>query len=246
MANAVHSIVAAVDFGEASGRAVAVAGFLAGRCHADMRLLHAESFDAPVYFTSEQVEGLEQQRQTLRTRVEETLTRFGRQHTTAPFTVTVDTRPAVEAILAESIGADLLVMGTHGRRGPERWWLGSVAERVLREVDRPLLIVRAGMNRQPDSLFERPLVHAPAPLAGLSALQFARNLAACTGGAEVVDERRGAIVPAIERSQATVVVAAIPHPRTAAWLSGVGEPLVRFSPVPILFVPEVTEEGVPA
>ena len=39
--------------------------------------------------------------------------------------------------------ADLIVMGTHGRRGMNRLILGSDAERVLRETPVPLLLVRA-------------------------------------------------------------------------------------------------------
>ncbi|MDN7675633.1 universal stress protein [Burkholderia oklahomensis] len=39
--------------------------------------------------------------------------------------------------------ADLLVMGTHGRRGVSRWLLGSVALRVARLTQIPLLLVRA-------------------------------------------------------------------------------------------------------
>ena len=39
---------------------------------------------------------------------------------------------------------DLIVMGTHGRRGLNRLLLGSDAERVLRETPAPLLLVRAG------------------------------------------------------------------------------------------------------
>jgi len=39
--------------------------------------------------------------------------------------------------------ADLLVMGTHGRRGLNRLLLGSDAERVLREAPVPVLLVRA-------------------------------------------------------------------------------------------------------
>jgi nucleotide-binding universal stress UspA family protein len=39
-------------------------------------------------------------------------------------------------------GADLIAMGTHGRSGPSRWVLGSVAERVLRHAEVPLLLVR--------------------------------------------------------------------------------------------------------
>ncbi|WP_300317518.1 universal stress protein [Accumulibacter sp.] len=38
--------------------------------------------------------------------------------------------------------ADLLVVGTHGRRGIERYFVGSVAERLVRKGRRSLLLVR--------------------------------------------------------------------------------------------------------
>lgn len=41
--------------------------------------------------------------------------------------------------------ADLIVVGTHGRRGFSRMLLGSVAERLLRNAVRPLLVVRADL-----------------------------------------------------------------------------------------------------
>jgi nucleotide-binding universal stress UspA family protein len=37
---------------------------------------------------------------------------------------------------------DLIVMGTHGRRGPSHWMIGSVAERVVRSAPCPVLVVR--------------------------------------------------------------------------------------------------------
>ena len=37
--------------------------------------------------------------------------------------------------------ADLIVLGTHGRRGMERWLLGSVAEGVARRASLPVLLV---------------------------------------------------------------------------------------------------------
>ncbi|MBM2770017.1 universal stress protein [Burkholderia anthina] len=46
--------------------------------------------------------------------------------------------------LAAEIEADLIVMGTHGRRGFRRLVLGSVAERVLRHATRPVLMIPAG------------------------------------------------------------------------------------------------------
>lgn len=44
---------------------------------------------------------------------------------------------------AEKLGADLIVMGTHGRTGLAHVFLGSVAERTLRNARCPVLVVQA-------------------------------------------------------------------------------------------------------
>ena len=49
--------------------------------------------------------------------------------------------------VAEEVGADLIVMASHGRRGLERFVLGSVAEKVLRKAPCPVLVTRP----EPDS-----------------------------------------------------------------------------------------------
>jgi nucleotide-binding universal stress UspA family protein len=51
---------------------------------------------------------------------------------------------AAEGIVAaaRTAGADLLVVGSHGRRGVDRVLLGSVATRVLRQSPVPVLVVR--------------------------------------------------------------------------------------------------------
>ncbi|WP_027882453.1 universal stress protein [Meiothermus rufus] len=53
----------------------------------------------------------------------------------------VEARP-VEAILAEAKEHDLIVMGTHGRSGLDRFMLGSVTEAVLHRSDKPVLVLR--------------------------------------------------------------------------------------------------------
>lgn len=51
--------------------------------------------------------------------------------------------PAVEIVtMAESWGADITVMGTHGRSGMKRVLLGSCAEEVLRHTACPVLTVK--------------------------------------------------------------------------------------------------------
>lgn len=44
---------------------------------------------------------------------------------------------------ARDAGCDLIVIGTHGRRGIDRALMGSDAERVLRKSPVPILLVRA-------------------------------------------------------------------------------------------------------
>lgn len=48
---------------------------------------------------------------------------------------------------AEQSGADLVVMGTHGRGGINRILLGSVAERVVRSSPVPVLTIRANASK---------------------------------------------------------------------------------------------------
>jgi hypothetical protein len=47
--------------------------------------------------------------------------------------------------------------------------------------------------------------------------------------------------PALEHTRATLLAASVPEPRSAAWTSNYGEPLLRYCAVPILFVPELRE-----
>ncbi|MBK8421293.1 universal stress protein [Candidatus Villigracilis saccharophilus] len=45
--------------------------------------------------------------------------------------------------VAEELQVDVIAMSTHGRTGPARWLLGSIAERVVRNSNIPVLLIRA-------------------------------------------------------------------------------------------------------
>jgi nucleotide-binding universal stress UspA family protein len=52
--------------------------------------------------------------------------------------------PVADTIIAcaHEVEADLIAMSTHGRTGPSRWLLGSVADRVVRGAGMPVLMIR--------------------------------------------------------------------------------------------------------
>ena len=54
------------------------------------------------------------------------------------------TGPVADAIIdfARDMGGDLIAMSTHGRTGPSRWFLGSIADRVVRGAGMPVLMTR--------------------------------------------------------------------------------------------------------
>lgn len=59
-----------------------------------------------------------------------------------------DARTAILAAAAE-LRTDLIVMGTHGRRGVSRLVLGSIAESVARTAPCPVLLVRSSLAIAP-------------------------------------------------------------------------------------------------
>lgn len=56
----------------------------------------------------------------------------------------VDLGPASTIIneMADELAVDLIIVGTHARKGVQRWVTGSVAEGVLRESKVPVLVLR--------------------------------------------------------------------------------------------------------
>jgi len=91
-----------------------------------------------------------------------------------------------EAIVsyADDHDMDLVVMGTHGRRGLQRLLIGSVAEEVLRTASCPVLTVRAGEDGVPAWNVRNIL--APIDFSEMSkgAVQHAKELA-LTYGAKI-------------------------------------------------------------
>lgn len=75
-------------------------------------------------------------------------------------------KPAVEILsVARDVGADLIIVGTKGSTGVERWFLGSVAEAIVREAGCTVEVARPKTYDQVDLLkiveVEPNLTHVP-------------------------------------------------------------------------------------
>ena len=140
-------ILCAVDFSDTSHHALRHAAALAAWFRARLTVLHVASSPSDTFLPAAApgdwapalslTPPLDQVREELAREV----TRVGADPVAPDLTVAVG-RPH-EVILAEALarGADLLVVGTHGRSGFHRLVLGSVAEKVLRLSPCPVLTV---------------------------------------------------------------------------------------------------------
>jgi nucleotide-binding universal stress UspA family protein len=137
------NILVAVDFSETSDRAVEAAVELAQRFDGRITILHAYEIpalgfpDGVLVASSEVVARISSAGQTALQALAE------RHHGKIPIETKLKTGVAYETVneVAEEMNADVIVIGTHGRRGIARALLGSVAENVIRTATRPVLVI---------------------------------------------------------------------------------------------------------
>lgn len=143
-------IIVAVDGSHASNRALEESIKLAKAFNATLRIIHVLD-DLSVsmtanpyagYYTGQLIESLRQGGAAI---LEQALARAAAAGVSAETVLYDDLGlPVEERIVgvAQEWPADLIVMGTHGRRGIKRTMLGSSAEAVLRTSKLPVLMVR--------------------------------------------------------------------------------------------------------
>jgi len=132
------------DLGAASKVALSFARLLHELFGSKVQVMHAHYFDPPPYFSSGDISSLKRGIRKATHAAEAFLRKESASVLGFEPDVHVVEKAAVEAILHEAVHrhADLVIMGTHGRSGAQRLWLGSVAEQVLRRCKIPVLAVR--------------------------------------------------------------------------------------------------------
>jgi nucleotide-binding universal stress UspA family protein len=144
---AVKKILVPTDFSDASAEAVSTAIAFARAFSARVALIHV--FVEPTYVLPPPVEiaTFPFDMSEILAKVQASLEAEVRRVEEAGIPVegeTISGRPAPEIVdHAKKVGADLIVMGTHGRSGFQHALLGSVAERVVHHSHCPVLVVPA-------------------------------------------------------------------------------------------------------
>jgi nucleotide-binding universal stress UspA family protein len=143
-------ILVPTDFGGAAERALDVAIALAAKFESKLTLLHASWLPSSAYFVY--AEGL--------TWPTDELAKAAHKALDASLSKAKGAYPKTEAVMvtgeawqtildqAKERRADLIVMGTHGRRGLSRVLLGSVAESVVRCSPIPVLTICGKAEQQ--------------------------------------------------------------------------------------------------
>ena len=136
----IHTILHPTDFTQQSSGALHLACALARDHHAGLVILHVAT--EPLLVFSEA--GVPPPMDDSKDSIMEQLQALEVHDADLRMTHRLEEGEPAEEILrvAKLCGADLIVMGTHGRRGLARLLMGSVAERVVREAPCPVLTLR--------------------------------------------------------------------------------------------------------
>ncbi len=146
----IRRILVPVDFSECSHRALDYAVFVAERFDATVEVLHV--WEAPQYAGMEVVVQMPGDVHQSLAQFVQDQARAELRKMMAPLEARGDVRVNEHLETGEpcdvivrrvtELGCDLVVVGTHGRRGISHLLMGSVAERVVRRAPCPVLTVR--------------------------------------------------------------------------------------------------------
>lgn len=137
------TIVVPIDFSEASEHGLDYAASLAGEPDSRIVLVHVMVYKPAYHEMSGAVDWFSP---AAIKEMDERLRHLADKVLPAGLTIITEVlvEPSVEKAIvnfASRIGADLIVMGTRGRHGFQRWLLGSVAREVLSRAECPTITV---------------------------------------------------------------------------------------------------------
>lgn len=137
-------ILVPIDFSDCSINALEYAVMVAQRAKASLMLLHVlEAVSYGLDFTFPHVTKRKQMREALNERLSGVVSALGAVKVLSEYSIRGGLPGDSILDVARAQPADMIIMGTHGRRGLSHAFYGSVAESVLRKSHCPVLTVRS-------------------------------------------------------------------------------------------------------
>lgn len=139
-------ILLPTDGGPTTDRALEHAANLAGTYDAELHIVYV--IDSTAFATDIETGTIVEEFEHLGESIVDDVTARAREYDLERVVPVIVRGTPSEKVLEYSAdhGIDLIVMGTHGRTGLPRYLLGSIAEKIVRRSDAPVLTVRTGAD----------------------------------------------------------------------------------------------------
>ena len=137
----IHKIIVPIDFLEHTDQLIEYAGYIAKKFDARLHIIHI--VEPPSTYAGYEYPSLgsfsEEMIKLAQTMMQELIDR--KQSKLAGCERKVIKGDIIDSIIqyTEDVKGDLIIIGTHGRTGLSKMWLGSVAERVIKRAPCPAL-----------------------------------------------------------------------------------------------------------
>lgn len=222
-------ILVPTDFSAPSAQALRYGAALADRFGAHLLVIYADPFIPPIDFTISAAGTFALPREVMIEGAREQLQRFAEVNIpcSVPYDVRVVIDGAVDAIFtqASESGAELIIMGTHGRTGLRRLLVGSVTEAVMRLATVPVIVVREESKQNAAAM--RRIVTIPRTSKEIAAAVMWASVLADADAAKYVEVPEGADAAAVARAgDADLLVIGVSSDKSERLIRHVGCPVL--------------------
>ena len=138
----IHKIVVPVDFSEHTEQLVEYAIYIGQKFEARLKFVYViepiepwgdSDFPSLSVYSAEAAKRIKEE-------MAELVLKIGKKYSLCEGKVLQGDIPETIVQYAQTEGSDLIVIGTHGRKGLQKFWLGSVAERVIKTSPCPTMV----------------------------------------------------------------------------------------------------------
>ncbi len=179
----INKILFPTDFSICSDQALEHAMYLADKYKAELHVINVMIlFDKYSYLDSKDLPEADEINNRVDKKFNEQLNKFNEKYVLDEMKIIktqvrgISEAPAILEYASDN-DVDLIIMGTHGRRGVKHMFLGSVAEEVVRHAVRPVFTIRELETHKPPAKYNNILAPIDFSDNSKKTIQYVREIA---------------------------------------------------------------------